>query len=128
MKFSSSRRVAADRLGVADPAEVGHGPDVYDARSGDLGFGALGALAYEPATGFLLATPDNAFARQRIWSFWPDHGERRMQLVREQRLPLRADRGAGAAQGCPRISSPIYFAGFLASLRLAPRPDLPQSR
>ncbi|AUX42512.1 uncharacterized protein SOCE26_039450 [Sorangium cellulosum] len=77
---------------VADPAEVGHGRDVYDARSGGAGFGALGALSYEPATGFLVATPDNAFARQRIWSFWPDHGERRMQLVRE--LLLRDSAGA----------------------------------
>lgn len=77
---------------VTDPDEVGHGRDVYDARSGDLGFSALGALVVEPATGFLLATPDNAFTRQRIWSFWPDHGERRMQLVRE--LILKDSAGA----------------------------------
>ncbi|XYI04246.1 esterase-like activity of phytase family protein [Sorangium sp. So ce1128] len=80
---------------VTDPAEVGHGHDVYEARSGGPGFSALGALTYEPATGFLLATPDNAFARQRIWSFWPDHGERRMQLVRE--LILKDSAGAELA-------------------------------
>ncbi len=71
---------------VQDPAEAGHGADVYVGESSGTPFSALGALAYEPETGFLLSTPDNAFAAQRIWSFWPDHTGRKMQVVRELML------------------------------------------
>lgn len=68
---------------VTDPDEVELGPNVYDARSFGVPFGALGALAYDARTGFVLATPDNAFAAQVVWSFWPDHRSRRMVLTSE---------------------------------------------
>jgi hypothetical protein len=77
---------------VQDSAEAGHGTDVYVGESSGTPFSALGALAYEPETGFLLSTPDNAFAAQRIWSFWPDHTGRKMQVVRE--LMLKDTSGA----------------------------------
>jgi Esterase-like activity of phytase/Collagen triple helix repeat (20 copies) len=75
--------------------EVGHGPDVYDTRSTGVGYSALGALTYDAASGLFLSTPDNAFGQQRIWFFSPDHGERRMHLVRE--LMLKDDTGAQLA-------------------------------
>jgi hypothetical protein len=71
---------------VSDAAAAGNGLDVYDARSPATPFSALGALAYDAASGFLIATPDNAFAAQRLWFFAIDHGARRMELVREQML------------------------------------------
>jgi len=77
---------------VTDPDEVGHGTDVYDVRSGGTPFSALGALAYDAQNDLVLATPDNAYLGQRIWSFVVDHGNRRLQLVRE--LDLRDSTGA----------------------------------
>src|SRR5207248_1464498 len=71
---------------VTDPDEPGNGADIYDARSPATPFSALGALAYDPTTNFLVATPDNAFTAQRLWFFAIDHGARRMDLVRELRL------------------------------------------
>ena len=71
---------------VTDAADVGNGLDVYDARTDAVPFAALGALAHDPATGLILATPDNAVAGQRIWSFWIDHVSHRLQLVNELRL------------------------------------------
>jgi len=80
---------------VSDPSEAGNGLDIYDARAPATPFSALGALTYDPATGALIATPDNAFARQRLWFFAVDHGARRMELVRE--LMLRDRNGAPLA-------------------------------
>jgi DNA-binding beta-propeller fold protein YncE len=71
---------------VTDPADAGNGLDVYDARTPATPFSALGALAFDPSTGFLVATPDNAFGAQRLWLLSIDHGDRRMELVREIRL------------------------------------------
>jgi hypothetical protein len=69
---------------VTDPADVGHGSEIYDARTSGLhSFGALSALAYEPSTGFLLGIADNAYATSRIWSFEVDHAARRLTLVDE---------------------------------------------
>ncbi len=77
---------------VSDLAETGHGDAVYQARTSGTPFGALSALAYEPSTGFLLGTPDNAFAQPRIWSFAVDHGGRRVDVVNE--LLLKDHTGA----------------------------------
>lgn len=76
---------------VTDAADAGGGRDVYDARTPATPFSALGALAFDP-TGFLVATPDNAFAAQRLWFLSIDHGDRRMELVRE--ILLRDATGA----------------------------------
>jgi hypothetical protein len=77
---------------VSDPADAGNGVDAYALRSDAIPFSALGALAYDPATQLILATPDNIVAGQRIWSFWVDHGARRWHLVNE--LILRDAAGA----------------------------------
>ena len=71
---------------VTDPAEAGHGPGVYDLASDGLGFGAVSALAHDPATGLLLAMPDNAYGAMRVWSSWFDHGARRLQVIGERLL------------------------------------------
>jgi hypothetical protein len=72
--------------GVTDPADATLAPDVYEGRSDAIPFNALGALAYDAASGLLLATPDTAFGGQRLWSFWIDHSGHRMQLVGERLL------------------------------------------
>ncbi|HYO95923.1 MAG TPA: esterase-like activity of phytase family protein, partial [Polyangiaceae bacterium] len=59
-----------------------YGDDVYHAISDGTPFGALGALTWEPG-GRIVATPDNAFDRQRIWWFEPDHLTQRVKLTRE---------------------------------------------
>jgi DNA-binding beta-propeller fold protein YncE len=99
--------------GVSDPADAGNGTDVYEARSNGTPFSALGALAHDPETGLILATPDNAFVRNRIWSFWADHSLHRVELVSE--LLLKDANGVELSGYDPEGIAPNPEGGYIVA-------------
>lgn len=67
--------------GVQTEREVQSYPDnVLQGVSDALPFGALSSAVYNGVPGQLIATPDVAFSRQRIWTFQEDVEARRMRL------------------------------------------------